>query len=52
MSHFEEKQSSQEVFSGRVFQVTVDQVRLENGKNLPKRGGTPPRWGLHCCPYC
>lgn len=32
MSHFEEKQSSQEVFSGRVFQVTVDQVKLENGK--------------------
>ena len=32
MAHFEEKIASREVFRGRIFSVTEDRVRLENGE--------------------
>lgn len=32
MAHFEEKLSSREIFCGRIFSVTEDRVRLENGE--------------------
>lgn len=36
MKHFEVSRSTEEIFSGKVFRVTVEQVTLENGKNATR----------------
>lgn len=43
MPHFEQTLSSETLFEGRVIRVTLDKVRLENGRHLYARSGASPR---------
>ena len=43
MAHAEQALSSRTVFTGRIFTVTVDRVRLENGGKFPARENVPNR---------
>ena len=45
MGHFEQMLSSETQFTGHIFTVTLDQVRLEDGTTAPRRSFRPRiRW--------